>query len=403
VQNALNHAQTPTGWEPRLMSLKREHLGAADAALAVLRGTISEEEGAKIAAISGLNTADFGTLIFNTGEPPGLEEMLEAYRRKIIDKTRLEKGIRQSRVRDEWSDVVEALRFSPASPADAIRGAVQNHLPADKAKQIFEEGGIRGDDWQWMLESAGNPPGTMQMISLLRRGKAPQKVVEEAIRESHVKDKYIPYILDLKRVIPSIFQINKLLSTGSLSETEGARLLHEAGYEKDIVGPLVHSAVSGAVVKDKELAKAEISELYYDGAVSEAEALKLLLGLGYHESNAKLVLRIVELKREKTLRQAAMSPIKTEYVARRIDKAEAETRLNGLAIPHTQVQYALAAWTIDRDAHTRVLTEAQIVKANTIGLLDDAATEAKLIAIGYHRDDARILLDSEKGRVKPAP
>lgn len=400
---ALERQSVPAGWVPKLFNLRREHLSIADAALAVLRGAISEDEGIAIAAINGYDKKDFETFTYNTGEPPGLEQLLEAYRREFIDDDRLKRGIKQSRVRDEWIDVVEKLRFEPASPADAIRGAVQNHISKAEAKKICEQGGLEPSAFEWMFETAGNPPGTMQMVELYVRGKMTKAQLEQGIRESRYKDKYVQQIIDLKRKIPSIYQINTLLKAGSITEAEGARLLAESGYEADVAKSIVHTAAHGAIVKEKQLAKAEVLELYEDKAISEAETLRLLEALGYHGNNAKLMLRLVELKREKSLRNAAMSPVKTEYVNRRIEEKEAELALNALGLPHEQVSYSIALWTIERDTHTKFLSEAQVVKANTLGLISDAEAEKRLMGLGYPQEDARLLLDSEKGRTKPAP
>lgn len=403
VLHVLQRAGIDTIYSKALTTLKREHLSIADAALAVLRGAISEDEGIQIAAVNGYDKKDFETFTYNTGEPPGLEQLLEAYRREFIDDARLKRGIKQSRVRDEWIDVVEKLRFEPASPADAIRGAVQNHISKAEAKKICEQGGLEPSAFEWMFETAGNPPGTMQMVELYVRGRMTKGQLEQGIRESRYKDKYVQQIIDLKRKIPSIYQINTLLKAGSITEAEGARLLAESGYEADVAKSIVHTAAHGAIVKEKQLAKAEVLELYEDKAISEAETLKLLEALGYHGNNAKLMLRLVELKRERSLRNAAMSPVRTEYVNRRIEEKEAELALNALGLPHEQVSYSIALWTIERDTHTKFLSEAQVVKANTLGLISDAEAEKRLMGIGYPQEDARLLLDSEKGRTKPAP
>ena len=406
-QAALSHIlrrnAIPEAYIEGLTELWERPLDPEELALMVLKGIKTEEEARSEATLSGVNTDRLDRMILATGEPPGLEQMMEAYRRKLVDGPRFEKAVRQSRVRNEWTDVLLALRFQPASPADAIRGAVQGHIDKAKAKTIAEEGSLRPEDFDWMYETAGNPPGTMQMIELWRRGKMTQKQVEQGIRESRYKNKYIGPITDLKRVIPPLYQITRILTAGGMTNAEGAKLLTELGYDKTVVTGLIHSATGGKVAKQKEVAVGILEELYYDHAIDEAEALKHLKALGYDDASAKLILSVVDLRREKTVRQAAMAPIKTEYVNRHLDRNEAQQRLDALGLPHKQVTFALDVWTVDREAHTKLLTEAQIVKANLLGLLDDANAEARLEALGYRHEDARLLLDMEKGRSTPAP
>jgi len=227
--------------------------------------------------------------------------------------------------------------------------------------------------------------------------------VEQAIRESRVKNKYIPALLNLRRNIPPLFQVNRMLQAGSIGEAEAARLFAELGYEPDVVKGLVHAGTHGKVAKDKELAKGEIEELFYDHAIDEARAGEMLKALGYSAANVKLLLALVTLRREKALRQAAMAPIRSAFVAHHIDEHEAITRLDALGIGHEQRDFALHLWAVDRQSNHKALTVAQITKANEAGLLSDAAAEAELLDHGYKLQDARIILDLEKGRRVPAP
>ena len=403
VVTALRRAGVPEQYIGPLLTLEHNVLDPEQLALMVLKGIRTPEDGAAEAARSGVPAQHFEDIILATGEPPGLEQMMEAYRRKLIDGARFEKAVRQSRVRDEWTDVLLALRFQPASPADAIRGAVQGHISEGKAKEIAELGSLRGEDFQWMLETAGNPPGPMTMIELWRRGDATQAEVEQAIREGRTKNKYIPNLTKLKRVLPPQRTVVTMLSHGAITEQEAARLLHEHGYDDVTIKGYILAATSSQSIREKQLARAEVVELYYDHAISEAEALRHLKMLGYTASTAKIVLGMADLKRERALQQAAMSPIRSAYIGRHIDAAEAAQRLDGVGVPHQQRDLALRLWAVDREAHTKRLTEAQIVKANTQGLLTDVQAEDRLLTLGYDRTDARILLDMEKGRTTPAP
>ena len=387
----------------QLLELWEIQLTPEELGLMVLKGIKTEGEVEAEAHRSGVTPERLKNLILAMGEPLGLQELQEAYRRGFINEHRLEHGVRQSRVRDEWMDVVLKLRYAPASVADAVRGVVQNHIPMDKGKSIAQQNGLEPGEFEWLYETAGNPPGVMQMIDLWRRGVLNEDQVKQGIRESRVKDKYVDHVVALKRVIPPERQVVSMITHGGLSEAEGAKLLHERGYDQSVVEGFVKSATSSQVVREKSLARAEVQELYYDLAIDEAEALRLLRLLGYTEHNATLVLRIVELKREKTLRQAAMSPIRTQYIDRHIDRTEASVALDQIGIPHQQRDFALALWTHDREAKRKMLTEAQISKANEIGLLSDPDAESRLEALGYTHTDARLLLDLQKHRTTPAP
>jgi hypothetical protein len=400
---ALERNGVASGYLAPLLSLKREHLGPADAALAVLRGHLDEAQGLAIAEIAGLTEEDFGTLVYNTGEPPGLEQMLEGLRRGFISDEELRKGIKQSRVRDEWTPLVEKLRFTPASPADAVNAVVQGHLSAADAQQIAEWGGLRPQDFGWLVENAGNPIANMEALELWNRGLIDQPRVEEAIREGRTKDKYIPNVLKLRVKLPPVFQTIKAVATGGLTPARGAELLKHEGYEPDVIAGLVHSATSEQSGKVKALAVTQVTELYEELAFTEDEALSHLELLGLTHANALLTLRLADLKRERKIVDAGLSPIKSQYTARHITEAEASSLMDKLKLPAAQRDLLLEVWTIERAAERKVLTPAQVVAANKAELIPDADAEQRLVDHGYVLEDARILLDLEKGRKVPAP
>jgi hypothetical protein len=398
VRGALHRQGFTTTGIDYLTRLRTEILGPADMALGVLRGHVGQAEGEAVAHAAGIDAHDFNILVENTGEPPGLMQLLEAYRRGFINTQRLERGIRQSRVRNEWIDVVEKLRYEPASTSDAARAVVQNHISDAEGKQIAEWNGLRPEDWPWLIKTVGNPPGPMEMLSLLNRGEVSQAGVEQSLRESHIKDEYIPHILQLRVKIPPAFQISRMVTNGAMSHTRAFDLLEKSGYEKDVADSLVKSAAAGQTTKVKVEGAATITGLYHDRALTRADALKHLEALGYHANSANLMLDVTDTKRNATLLDAAIAPVKAGYIGHHIDQAGATADLDALKVPRAQSAYLLELWTVDRAAHRRSLTEAQIVKYNEMGGFTDAVALTRLENLGYTPEDARVILDSEKGR-----
>lgn len=390
-------------WGNRLLQLKREPIAPADGALMVLRGIISEEEGRAIGHAAGLLSGDFDKLVLATGEPPGLMQLLEAFRRGFIDDARLQRGIKQSRVRNEWIDVVERLRFEPASTSDALRGVVQGHLSDSEGKQIAEWNGLRSEDWDWLVQTEGNPPGLMEVASLWNRGVLGEAEFDQAARESHLKNKYIPAMRELRHKLPAERLVVTLVQHGAMDAPTALGFLEKEGYQPEVAKAIVEGGINQQAAHDKQLARADVLELYHDHAITLEKARELLGHLGYHTANADLILSLVDLKREHGLQKAAADSVHTAYTARHIEENEASAALDKIGIPPAQRDYMLALWAIERSAHHRTLSEAQVIKANTLGLIGDTDAEARLIALGYHLDDARILLDSEKGRSRNAP
>jgi Ni,Fe-hydrogenase III small subunit len=193
-------------------------LSAEQAADGLARGILSNEQALDIAADNGLNVERFSHLEALAGSPPGPQELLQAYRRGIISESELRRGIRQSRVRNEWVDTVVALRYQPPGAATAIEAAVQNHLPDDQARRKAEEAGLAPENYQWLYELAGNPPGPEHMIDLMHRGAMTRAQVVAGYEE---------------RMLTRPDAISHLIGLGYDAE-EGAFILDLADHAREV-------------------------------------------------------------------------------------------------------------------------------------------------------------------------
>ena len=377
-----------------LLQLARVILAPPDLALGVLRGNISADDGRRVAAQSGVDAHDFDLLVENTGEPPGLEQLLEAYRRRFIDKARLDRGIRQSRVRNEWTDVVERLRFAPMQTADAVEAVVRNYISPAEGESIAEQNGLEPEHWQTLLLAHGRPPGLGQMLQLWNRGEASEEQVAQAIRESDVKDKYIGQALHLRYKIPAERLLVTLVKDGSLPVARAHELLQKEGYEADVADAIIKAGTSQRTAGHKQLALATVEQLYEAHAIDEATAAKHIEALGYPASDVPLILRVNDAKRLLRWRDSAIAAVRTGFLGHHTSEAEARAQLSNVGVGAEEIAHLLTLWVIERQAHRRSLTEAQIVHAMRGGHIDAAQAQSRLEGIGYGPNDALFLVET---------
>lgn len=392
VRLALERQGVHKGIIPQLLETKRVPLLPADLALMTLRGIIDRDQGAAVAAESGMTPGDFDLLTFATGEPPAAESMNEALRRGFIDDATYEKAIRQSRIRDEWIPVMKQLRFAPMATADAVEAVVRNYIDADQGRAIAEQNGLLPEHWPVLLEAHGRPPGLMQMMALWNRGEASQAQVEQSIRESDIKDKYVPTLLGLRYKIPSERILIELVETGSMPATRAQQLLEKDGYEPDVAGALLKAGTAKRTAKHKVVALGTVEQLYEAHAIDQAKATELIVALGYPPEDVPLILASADLKRELKYREQAIGAIRAGYLARKISEPVAAQELAAAGVPTDQAGQLLRLWVLELVAKRRTLTEAQIIHAHRQGHLNDADTITRLEGIGYDTADATFLL-----------
>lgn len=388
-------------WEA-VLGQRRLLLSPADAALGVLRGDLSEGQGAAIAAANGMTAADFQVFIANTGEPLGLEQLLEAKRRGFIDAARFDRGFRQSRYRNEWLDVANAISLSPMSTADAVDAAIQGHLSYDAAKAKAVQNGLEPADFDPLYQTAGEPIAREQAAQLYNRGLMTEAQVKQAIVESRLKPKYTDLAFDLHVRLPEGRQIVAMVTHGVVTKAEAAQLLTELGYTPQVAGFLIAEGTSAKVGAHKDLTVGEIRQLYTAGVFTAEHAAQLLGQLGFDATDAGFLLKSWDLLAAAAVTRQAIGVVRAKYVARHFDEQQANLYLDSLGVAAEAKARLLIVWDTERAATVRTLSEAQIVKAHKDGLIGGQVAYDRLQGIGYSADDALILLGVAPGSAVPA-
>lgn len=374
-------------------------LTPAELALAVLKGELDEGQAAGEAKKSGIDNERFAKIIGITGEPPGLQQLLEAFRRGYIDEGRLDHGIRQSRVRNEWIDVMHALRFAPVGPGEVLAGAVQNHLSPDDARRRLGEAGVDPENFGWLYETHGRPPGVQELIELWNRGDATQGDVEQAIRESDIKNRYIPLILKMRRRLMPERTVVSGVGKGVLTRDQGLDHLLKLGFNVEDATALVDEAHHDKTQRHRDLAEGQVVAGYIDRFVTRPDAHAVLVTLGYDDHEADFLLDLADHQRERRFTEAAVNRVHSRYVGHHIDKAKAGGTLDALNVTANQRDDLLKLWDLERDANIPQLTVAQLEGALRRGLIDEGEFVARVEGLGYTEDDAWVLI----GLSSPAP
>lgn len=374
------------------LGLAQTPISAADAALAVLRGNMSRRDGELIAVKWGVSPADFAVIMDNTGEPPGTMQLLEAYRRGFIDKATLEKGILQSRVRDEWIPMLEKLRFEPMSVADAVNAVVQNHMSADDAARIAEENGLTPGAVDILTETAGEPLSRTEMEQLYNRGLVTREEVIQALRESRLKNKYNDFAFDLHQRLLPVGSIQHALRYGTISDSDAVKGMMVQGYSQKDSATLVTAGSAERIYTYKNRVISAVGDLYENSVISLNAASGIITSLGHSQTEAAFILQSFDFRRNARLVSQVTSVLKSKYLSRHITRTQVVNELNAIGISASQRDQLLKEWDIEHDANTKILTPAQVVKAVKLKLITPEAGVERLMYDGYNKDDATLLI-----------
>lgn len=373
----------------------------------VLRGFITETQGAASARQSGMNGDLFASLVDATGDAPSLQLLYDGIRRGVIGDAELEKGIREGRIRDEWIPFIKQLRYVLPSPADFVAAAVEQQMPHDEAAQWAHTAGLAPpggagnypDFFTLLVNTRGRPPGPGELGEMMHRGIIPADGTgpgvlsfAQGIAESDVKTKWTDALQRLAEYLPPPRTITALLREGAISESQASSLFRKAGLSSELADAYVSSATHQKIAPEKELAKGEVLSLYKARAIDTATALGLLSSLGYHGTVAEFILEVADLQLERQYLSAAIGKIRTLYVGLKIDRAAAEAALRQLQLPDGQVAQLFLTWDVELGAEVKLLTAAEVVDAVYYKIIDQPSALAYLVALGYTPFDAWVRL-----------
>lgn len=373
--------------------MRRVLLSPADAALAVLRGNISQAQGAAIAAEWGVDAGDFQIVIDNTGEPPGAEQLAEALRRGFIDEATFARGIRESRIRDEWIPTMLALRYVPMSVADAVNAVVQNYLSLDQARTIANANGLEAGAVDILAQTAGEPLSRTEMEELYNRGLATESEVLQALRESRLKNKYGPQAFQLHTRLLEPRMLSSAVTVGALTHEQAIQRALEYGYSQADAAVLVNEGSANKLLTYKTRVISAAESLYEENAITAEGFLNVAKGMGFDETEANFVVQSAEFRRQSKVLTTVIAAIRSKYVAHHITKGEASGLLDATGVQANQRDFLLNYWDIELAANVRMLTEAQIVKAQKNGLITPENALDRLLGLGYVAGDAALLLE----------
>lgn len=383
--------------------LKSTPLTPEQCADLVIKGWMSVTEGENEAVLSGVTAERFKQLVHSAGEPISLQDLLFLWRRGNIDEARVDHGIRESRIRDEWIDAAKALRQVPVSPSDAVSAVVRGQIDHDAGAKLAWLSGINETDFDLLVHTTGNPPSPTELADFVRRGLIPMQGTgpdalsfQQGIFEGDAKDKWEPIYEHLIEYIPPPRTVTALEREGAITAEQAQALYQKSGLSAELAAAYSSGASGVRTAKAKELAESQVLTLYEAKAIDAGQAGAMLHALGYSDAEIVYILELHDLARELKAVETAVSKLHNFYVAGKIGVTSARGALGTLGLTGAQIDELLRLWTLERDANVRLLTHAEIVDAWDFGIMTQAEAQNALEALGYTPFDAWVLLSIKK-------
>lgn len=366
-------------------------LTPAELAQMVIKDVLHEDEASTEALFSGMGRDRFHRLVLSTGNPPGPAELITMLRRRINTEEDVIIGLKQGYTKPEWIDRILALRHDPFTPSEAVQAAVQGHVGYEWAADEADRSGMDRNHFDIAFQTAGNPPGPMEVLNLWNRGDITEAQVIEALKESRLKDKWIPAVMNLARRRIPMRTITTLVRHGALTDAQAIENLQVLGYTPTDAAAIVQAGHALTAQPHKELSVATIKAMYVDHLIDKPTGVADLVKIGYTPEAATQILDLAEHDIAARDRRGAITKVQAAFLSRRIDAANASGDLDALGVPADQRDALIRLWTIEQANNVAMLTPAQIVAAGRLKIFDELTMLARLVEHGYTPEDAVIV------------
>lgn len=257
-------------WIPTIEKLRYSPMSTANAANAVVRGYLSEADGADIAQQNGLEPEHWRYVLESNGRPPSHEQLATLYLRGIISKAQFEQGIRESDIKDKYiSDVFDLrVKFLPLFEARTLLNAGEitgktfteqllvqgyekavideilaaagtgkkvtaKHLTAADYTELFDTGVLDRDATLTGLKSIGYDEADAKSLVTIAETKAQTKLVTQLV--TNVRTQFDRYKLteaqaktELEAIGVQSAEITRLVDGWAIVRPQGTRTLTEA-------------------------------------------------------------------------------------------------------------------------------------------------------------------------------
>lgn len=421
-------------------------LDANSAAEIVAEDVDSRDWGANEAASHGIDGTRFDALVGAVLNAPGVGELMQARRRKLISQATFEHGLRKARLETLWDAPMEGLLDVLLTVADLANAVVQGHMTQDAAAAEAELQGVSAARFDVLVQNTGLPPGPETLVSWWRRGIITTAELEQGIREGHTKTKYIPFFEAARQPLLSAATAVRLYLKGWYTKEQRDALGAQWGYSSQQmedwflsegrpatvhqihIGYARGAKLPGATNEEDAIRTAvkqsdirpEYADLLYaqrytlpsafvlrglaqSGAITPDRTHELLIQSGWPPDLAAEVTAAwtgggVTSTKADTNVTTAHTQLRTathrSYIIDKIDRAQADAALAHIIPSPTIRNQVLDTWDVEKTITVKPLTRAAIKKLYTNGTwtIDQAITDLEMQ--GMEEEDARLYLQS---------
>jgi hypothetical protein len=240
-----------------------------------------------------------------------------------------------------------------------------------------------------------------EIRDLFALGKISAEQLDEALREEGWQDRDIRTWLELSYRNLSEGVVWQLYEDNVLSQDQVEDRLRANGYNPTDIPLLFQAHPKDEESDTGKFLRSTAKTAFKDGLIDEMEFREILTTLRYAKREIDLQIATLTEEKDVELKNLTVSQIKQLYVARLIDRIEAEHHLQVQEISPTAIAKLVALWDSESQPKPVRLNRSTITAAYREGVIDRSRmTNLLQSESGYNSEQAEIIARTEDAYVE---
>lgn len=346
---ALRRQRVPDEWIGHLSKLKDEVLDPSVVALGVVRSILPSDgllavdldtgpgkvERYKVSNInpeieasrSGVEREHLRIMVGEIGLPMATDAAAQSLFRGIIERTDYNAAIAEGDTRPEWADaILEHAREIP-SVADYVNAHIRGWISAAEMHAGAARHGMSPADVDLLYLRTGRPAAPGQMATAAARGiDGPDgKPMDRAqflkgIAESDIRPEWGPMLWESRFLYPPLFQITRLVTAGTIDADTAADWATKDRYPPEVVKALHAAWTKGTgATADTHVGKAQVQlwgtthRSFVAGETDNETAAEMLGFAGVAQASIPDVIALWDREKSLVRKQLTAAQVKRAY------------------------------------------------------------------------------------------
>lgn len=300
---------------------------------------------------------------------------------------------RSEEIKKTWSII--------PGPNDIIRMAVREAFSEEQVTELGLDEAFPGavsewaakvglkDPWPKMFWRAHwELPSPSMGFEMLHRGKITEAELSGLLKALDYSPIWHERLKAIAYNVVTRVDARRLFQLGIYTPEQLDAKYREMGYSPDDAADLTAWTKVEYAQEDKEVSRSTIEDAYRSGLLDRAEAVQMIMSLGWSEEKANWILDLADFKALSQARDQAVSTAKELYLAGLASGPDVRDRLGQEQVQPDYIEALIERWDAEKLAKRKLPSKTDLDKFLKAGLVQESEYRAELERLGYSTEMA---------------